>query len=185
MSRQQCAAEAARVACLIVGVLAVASAEARCAAARWPNRFEAVVLRVKDGDSLVVRRPSGFPGPAERTVRLARIDAPEYDQPHGQASRLWLRERVRLRLLAFETVATDRYCRLLVHAGAPGEPTDALNLALVAAGHAWVEARETDPRYRRAEAAARKARRGLWADPAPIPPAEWRRRKAGRAGGAR
>lgn len=182
MTRRRRAVAAASVGGIAALFLGLSHAEARCTGVRWPNHFEARVVRVKDGDSLVVRNPGRFAGPVERTVRLARVDAPEYDQPQGQAARRWLSERVRHRSLAFEVVATDRYCRLLVHVSTPGEPADALNLALVQAGYAWVDAHAADPRYQRAEAAARAARRGLWADPAPVPPAEWRRGKA-RAGG--
>lgn len=176
---------ASTAACVLAFLAPLATAWARCADAPWPPRFEATVVRVKDGDSLVVRHPGGYPGPQERTLRLYGVDAPEFDQPAGAEARAWLRERARGERLAFEVVATDRYCRLLVRA-APAQrarEADALNLALVGAGWAWAEPHLSDERYRRAERAARAARRGLWADPAPVPPAQWRRQRM-RAGAA-
>ncbi|MDW8311407.1 MAG: thermonuclease family protein, partial [Burkholderiales bacterium] len=158
-----------------------ANASARCEERAWPERFTAQVVRVKDGDSLVVRNP-GFPGTAERTLRLHGIDAPELDQPYGRAARDWLRARVRGQRLAFEVLATDRYCRLIVRAALPGQSSDALNLALLEAGLAWADDRFSDARYARAQRLAAEARRGLWADPAPVPPALWRRVKAAQTG---
>ncbi|MCS6996498.1 MAG: thermonuclease family protein [Casimicrobiaceae bacterium] len=125
-----------------------ANASARCEERAWPERFTAQVVRVKDGDSLVVRNP-GFPGTAERTLRLHGIDAPELDQPYGRAARDWLRARVRGQRLAFEVLATDRYCRLIVRAALPGQSSDALNLALLEAGLAWADDRFSDARYAR------------------------------------
>jgi endonuclease YncB( thermonuclease family) len=50
-----------------------------------------------------------------------------------------------------------------------------LNQELVRAGYAWWFRRySADPVLARLEADARRARRGLWADPRPTPPWEYR-----------
>ena len=36
-----------------------------------------------------------------------------------------------------------------------------------------------DPELAKAEAAAKEAKKGLWVDPDPIPPWEWRKKKRG------
>ena len=56
-----------------------------------------------------------------------------------------------------------------------------LNLELVKAGLAWryVHYAKHDSRLAAAEAETRKAKRGLWSDPNPVPPWDWRRAKAG------
>ena len=58
-----------------------------------------------------------------------------------------------------------------------------MNLRMVDHGLAWhykqyADEQEPSERdaYSAAENAARDARRGLWSDPAPVPPWEWRRR---------
>ncbi|WP_366520987.1 thermonuclease family protein [uncultured Desulfovibrio sp.] len=56
-----------------------------------------------------------------------------------------------------------------------------LQAALVGAGLAWVDDRfcrspECD-NLRQAQSRARAARRGLWADDAPVPPWQWRKMK--------
>jgi endonuclease YncB( thermonuclease family) len=63
------------------------------------------------------------------------------------------------------------------------ERTDA-NYQQIAAGMAWhykeyerEQSRDDRDRYAAAESQARAAKRGLWADPAPIPPWEWRHQK--------
>jgi micrococcal nuclease len=51
------------------------------------------------------------------------------------------------------------------------------NLELVRSGFAWRYNRySNDPALIAAQADARESRRGLWADPAPVPPWEWRKR---------
>ncbi|MEQ9362666.1 MAG: thermonuclease family protein [Leptospirales bacterium] len=52
-----------------------------------------------------------------------------------------------------------------------------MNARMIETGMAWVYRRYTDdPEWIALEDAAREARRGLWRDPNPIPPQEWRSR---------
>jgi endonuclease YncB( thermonuclease family) len=74
----------------------------------------------------------------------------------------------------------DRYKRILGKVLISGED---INLKQVEDGLAWHykkyqrEQTATDRElYSEAEIAARKAKRGLWRDPNPIPPWEWRKR---------
>ncbi|AVO49489.1 hypothetical protein C6568_09570 [Melaminivora suipulveris] len=77
-----------------------------------------------------------------------------------------------------ETEKEDRYGRTVGKVLVSGRDT---NLAMVVAGYAWhykkYQAEQSpDDRllYDSAEREARAARRGLWEDPDPIPPSEWR-----------
>lgn len=126
------------------------------------------VVGIADGDTLTL-----FDGSRQVRVRLAEIDAPERRQAFGNVA------RQHLAALCFRTQATvrvqstDRYGRAVgrVTCGT----TDA-NAAMVSAGLAWVFRRYArDPALYRLEADARRDRRGLWRDPAPIPPWEFRR----------
>jgi endonuclease YncB( thermonuclease family) len=132
------------------------------------------VVRILDGDTVEVLDAR------KRThrVRLAGIDAPESKQPFGTKAKRALSSLVGGETVTVDWHKRDRYDRLVGKLMLAG--TDA-NLALVRAGFAWwyrEYAGEQSPSDRRLyEAAERAARRegvGLWADPRPIAPWDWR-----------
>jgi endonuclease YncB( thermonuclease family) len=133
--------------------------------------FEGRVIRVKDGDSLLVWRPD-----VKRTseIRLAGIDAPELSQPWGIQSRSALRRLVMDRPVTVTVVDRDRYDRLV---GQLWQGRIYVNAELARGGHAWAFDRyRPDPRIRAAHNEARAAQRGLWSLPPAdrLPPATWR-----------
>ena len=72
----------------------------------------------------------------------------------------------------------DRYGRTLARVFVDGAD---VNLAMVKAGMAWrFDKYSKDGAFQTAQEGAQRARRGLWADPAPVAPWEWR--KGGKAG---
>ena len=130
------------------------------------------VVRVADGDTLSVLDNSN----TQHKIRLYGIDTPERDQPHGKASRKALSALVAGQTVGIVVVETDKYDRTVgtVYLGKRN-----INLAMVEGGHAWwyrYHARHERP-LEAAESEARKQKRGLWADPAPVPPWDWRRRR--------
>jgi endonuclease YncB( thermonuclease family) len=136
------------------------------------------VVGVVDGDTLTLLDEAD----RQRRIRLAGIDAPERGQAFGQASKRHLSHLAFGRIAAAECHKLDRYGRFVCVVRVDGVD---VSLAQVKAGLAWhykkyaheqteVE-RET---YSEAEEQAREARRGLWSDPKPIPPWEWRRSSA-------
>lgn len=123
-------------------------------------------VRVVDGDSLEIG--------GER-VRLGGIDAPELHQSCGAAGRDWpcgakakaaLAALVEGADLRCRPVDEDRYARAISICAADGRDIAA---RLVEQG--WAVA--TGLSYRREEAAAREAGRGLWSGPFDLP-ADWR-----------
>jgi endonuclease YncB( thermonuclease family) len=133
------------------------------------------VVGVTDGDTIKVLT-------AEKQllrVRVAWIDAPESSQAFGQRAKqamsaLVFGKDVELR---FHTV--DTYGRLVCMVFVDGKDA---GLELVKEGFAWAYAKylpeasvETQQSYTAAEAAARAARIGLWADADPQPPWEYRK----------
>lgn len=128
-------------------------------------------VRVVDGDTLDVKG---------RKIRLHGIDAPERAQTcrnaagHvvrcGDAATKTLERLVRAGRLACRTIETDRYGRDVARCRAGG--TD-VGEALVEAGLARAYTRYS-PDYADEEAAAKRARRGMWAGEA-VAPWDWRR----------
>jgi len=105
-------------------------------------------------------------------VRLRGIDAPEFDQPHGQSARNALVDRLAGRRVRVAGTARDQHGRLL---GTLWLEDRNLNRELVAEGHAWVfDGFAPDPDLVAAEEAARRARRGLWSADHPVSPSRWR-----------
>ena len=128
-----------------------------------------------DGDTITVLDANR----QQNKVRLTGIDAPEKFQPFGNRSRQHLSALVHGRDVVVEWNKRDRYGRILgkVLVGS----VDA-NLEQIRAGLAWhykqyerEQSREDRETYASAELDARTAKRGLWIDPAPIPPWEFRR----------
>ncbi|MGY6214497.1 thermonuclease family protein [Methylolobus aquaticus] len=127
------------------------------------------VVAVHDGDTLTVldryRR--------EYRIRLHLIDAPEKNQDYGSRSKQSLSQLVYKRDVSVEVTTVDRYHRLVGKVLWGGYD---INLEQVARGMAWVYRRYgKDERYLAAEAAARRARLGLWAKARPVPPWEFRK----------
>ena len=134
------------------------------------------VVRVTDGDTIVVLGP----GNAQHKVRLQGIDAPERGQAYGTKSKDHLSDSVAGKFVVVEYDKRDRYERIL---GKVLLSDEDMNLEQVKAGLAWHYKRYADEQsigdreaYAAAEEAAQDARRGLWSDPEPVPPWEWRRR---------
>ena len=128
------------------------------------------VVRVKDGDSLVVDSNG-----REAEVRLADIDTPEFNQPWGEEARDALRALVDGKEVRLELVGGDAYRRIVAHVSV-GDVD--VNAELVRRGLAWVR-RAYDPAASLValEDGARQAERGLWADDDPVPPWIWRKTK--------
>lgn len=138
-------------------------------AAAQQDLLSAQVLRVIDGDTLDVRLDSG-----RMRVRLHGIDAPERNQPGGDAATRWLTERVGNRRVQLEPVSQDQYGRMLAIVHRDGAN---LNGDLVRAGHAWAyrrHLRAEDAGWCDLEAAARREGAGLWGSAMPAAPWEFR-----------
>lgn len=132
------------------------------------------VVGVTDGDTVKVLCDG-----VETKVRLDQIDAPERKQAFGTKSKEALSHLVFDRMVRVESSGTDRYGRTLGTLWI-GE-TDA-NRELVRLGYAWAYRKYLrDESLIKVEAEAKVARRGLWSEPDPIPP--WDFRKVGRERG--
>ena len=139
-----------------------------CALATTAAFAESPVLKVIDGDSLVVRSRG-----REVEVRLAFIDAPEFRQVHGKRARAMLRSLVGRRRVRVEPIDVDVYRRVVARVFVGNHD---VNAEMVRRGFAWVRRGFPHPRgLVRLEDRARAARAGLWANADPVPPWIWRK----------
>lgn len=139
------------------------------AAPRPPRaELEGRVVRVRDGDSIVVMR-----GGLGIEVRLDGIDCPELAQAFGRRAKRHTSDLAFGKTVRLAGKGKDRYHRELAEVFLPDGRS--LNRELVAAGLAWWYRRySTDRGLESLEQDAREARRGLWADEHPVPPWEFR-----------
>jgi endonuclease YncB( thermonuclease family) len=142
-------------------------------------------VRVQDGDSFIATTDDG----KRITVRLSGVDAPERSQAFADRARRHLRGLLEKQSLRIRVAKTDRFGRIVgeVYVVHPDGGASDAGLAQIAAGLAWYFRRYADDlpaalrdRYAQAEARARESRAGLWGDPEPEPPWEFRRRGPGR-----
>lgn len=146
----------------------VAAAAPMCPANDPGGRPAWRVEFVNDGDTVTCRTAAG----QEVRVRLLGIDAPELDQPQGREARAALVAKLGGGIVRVEGTAHDQHGRLL---GTLFVADRDLNRELVAEGWAWAfTGFAEDEDLVAAESAARRARRGLWADPQPLAPSRWR-----------
>jgi endonuclease YncB( thermonuclease family) len=132
-----------------------------------PPHFTARVVAVHDGDTMTVRTPT-----ETIRVRVAGIDCPELGQPWSSRATQFTARLVFGAEVTIEPRGADHYGRTIARVIVAG--TD-LAEELLRAGMAWhYEVGSSDPRLLDAERAARRARAGLWADAAPMPPWQWR-----------
>lgn len=135
------------------------------------------VVGVTDGDTVTVIDAAK----TEYKIRVAGIDAPEKAMPWGQKSKQAMSDRVYGRDVRVDWSKRDRYGRIVGKVIVDGKDA---GLALVGEGLAWHYKKYENEQpladrleYARLENEARAMRRGLWSDPAPVPPWEWRKQK--------
>jgi micrococcal nuclease len=137
------------------------------------------VIAIKDGDTIEILQ-DGKP----LRVRLHGVDAPEKNQDFGTRARQYTSDLVFAKRVELEVKDTDQYGRTVgIIYLADGR---SLNEELVSAGFAWhYKAYSKDQKLADLEAAARRARRGLWAGANPIPPWEFRKKRRSKNSGSR
>ena len=162
-----------RLPTLLLSALLLASA----AAAKPPVVEEGTIQRVKDGDSYLV--DVGERRPLE--VRVLGIDSPEEvwpgrwaAQPFGEQAKVFATKLLAGRHVRIEIRDTDSYGRSVGEVFVDDRP---VSQALVREGLAWWNPRYAprDTVLQTLQDEARAARRGLWADAAPVPPWEYRK----------
>lgn len=133
--------------------------------------FSGRVSHVSDGDTLWVK-PDG--GGAPRKLRLQGLDAPEICQPGGAASREALGQLVAHKTVDVAVKYQDDYGRGLARILVDKRDVAAI---MVQSGHAWSNRwHQSLGPYAVQERQARAAGAGLFADPSPELPRDFRKR---------
>jgi endonuclease YncB( thermonuclease family) len=178
-SRRNAAFAAALLACLLGGLLPPSDSLAKPPA---PPVVDGTSIDVQDGDSFVLRDDLGN----RIRVRISGIDAPEKSQPFADRSRQHLRELMRDVRIRLEPVKVDVFGRTVARVWILSEDGKAgkdAGLAQIETGMAWHFKRyrsdqhdQDAARYAKAEREARSEELGLWRDPRPEPPWDFRAR---------
>ncbi len=108
-------------------------------------------------------------------VRLAEIDAPERKQPYGTKAKQALAEMCFKRPAQLDIQGIDKYGRNIAIVYCDGKNA---NREMVRTGMAWMYDRYATQRdWYADQKSAQTQRLGLWRDPSPTPPWEWRKSK--------
>lgn len=142
-----------------------------------PILFQGRVVGVQDGDTITVLDSSN----ANHRIRLQGIDAPEKGQAFGTRSHQNLSQLTFDRVVTIEWSKHDRYRRIVGKVTLDGRD---VCLEQVRAGMAWhykyyqnEQTLDDQKLYAEGEESARLAKVGLWIDPDPIPPWDFRHRR--------
>jgi endonuclease YncB( thermonuclease family) len=141
----------------------------------WSETLFGAVIGVSDGDTITVLDSANL----QHKIRLSGIDAPEKHQPFSARSKENLSRLVFGQKVIIEWHKRDRYKRMVGRVLVNGQD---VNLEQIRAGMAWHFKRYKGEQpsmerigYASAENEARAVQRGLWRDPHPVAPWEYRR----------
>lgn len=137
-----------------------------------------LVFGVADGDSIKVRCPDQA---AAISVRLVGIDAPEIEhkalhiaeQPWGRESKAALTALCLNQPATLHVKSLDRYRRTLATVECNGID---VNTEQVRTGNAWAYLASKRSALPAEQAKAQAAGVGLWSQPNPVKPSEWRKK---------
>lgn len=140
--------------------------------------IQGTVVAVADGNTLTLR----VAHESRRKIRIAGIDAPKRNQPFGNRARRNLARLAYGKTAQAEGFKVDRDGSYVCTVNIDGQD---VGLRQIRVGFAWwyrkyadEQSLEDRQRYEFAENEARRRRWGFWADASPVPPWEWRWKKA-------
>ena len=146
------------------------------ASAAWAAEpYQAKVIGISDGDTIKVLNKG-----TQVRIRLYGIDTPEKRQAFGTKAKQFTSDQVFGKTVEVVPMDMDRYGRTVALIQSLDD-TVTLNEALVQQGYAWVYRKyckaEFCPEWLDYEQTAQAAGLGLWTDPDPMPPWQYRKRK--------
>lgn len=135
------------------------------------SSFTGKVVKITDGDTIQVMHNS-----VAEKIRLDGIDCPESSQAYGNKAKEFTKDFVASRVVTVEVKTKDKYGRTVGEVFRSDGMS--LNQELVRAGYAWhYKKYSNDPILAELEEIAKFTNAGLWADPNPTAPWDWRKSK--------
>ena len=134
--------------------------------------FQAKVVRVLDGDTIEIQQ-----NVRTQRVRIWGIDTPEWDQPYGARASRFTRSRLTGKEVHVIPKDVDKYGRIVAMI-----TVDDINIGeeLIESGLAWVHVHYCNQPicndWRRLQKRASFEHRGLWHDPYPVAPWQWKKK---------
>jgi endonuclease YncB( thermonuclease family) len=132
--------------------------------------FSGQVVGIIEGDTIEVMHL----GKAER-VRLQGVDCPKMGQPFGKRAKQYTSTHTFKKTVTVVVSDTDNNGQTVGQVILPDMSN--LNIVLISAGLAWwFESHAPEDKILQdVQKSAKAAKRGLWADPDPTPPWEWKK----------
>ncbi len=159
-----------RLSCIILWILLVAPIQALAG-----TEFVARVMMVHEGDRVTIH----YQGRNEMIV-LRDVYCPKLRQPYGKQAKHATAAYLANREVVVRALKRDQQGRI----AADILLKDGRNIAheLVQEGLAWVQSGQVyDPTLKDLEELARASKKGLWSEPDPVPPWEWKSTKPARS----
>lgn len=130
------------------------------------------VTKVTDGDTYKAKLPSG----KKITVRMEGIDAPEKKQKYWKESTEVLKQLIEGKYINLKVTGIDQYKRILAYTFLTLYQEASFEMVL--SGYAWhFEKYNKNENLKKAQMMAKVKKIGLWADPNPVPPWDFRKQK--------
>ena len=131
----------------------------------------AKVIGVKDGDTVEVMDNHN----KTTILRLAEVDCPEKKQPYGNAAKQFTSKAVYRKTISYIITNKDRYGRSVAKVYYKNKY---LSSELIKNGLGWHYKKYSNSKeLALLEQKARTQRIGLWVDPNPVYPSDWRKGK--------
>jgi micrococcal nuclease len=134
--------------------------------------FSGLVVSVLDGDTIEVLHND-----RPERIRLSGIDCPEKGQAYGTRAKQAASDLVLGGEVTLQTYVHDKYGRTFADVLLLDGTN--VNHTLVEDGWCWWYRKYApgDTVLEKLEKEAREGKKGLWADPQPVPPWEWRKQR--------
>lgn len=133
--------------------------------------YNGKVIGIKDGDTVVVLDSLNV----QTTLRLAEVDCPEKSQAFGTKAKQFTSDEIYLKQVKYIVTDVDRYGRSI--AKIYYDNNKYLSEEIIRNGFGWQYKKYSISKLlAKLEEEARKNKRGLWIDPNPIYPSDWRRK---------
>lgn len=137
----------------------------------FAESIRGVVIDVIDGDTVTLLEKTPERMRTHR-IQLEGIDAPERGQNGYESAKEYLEKLVWGETVTVRYTENDRYGRIL---GEIWHGKMLVNEEMVKEGWAWIyEKSSASRKLISLETDARKSQKGIWSEPNPIPPREWR-----------